>query len=287
MIGMAESDNEAFFRREGEVLVPAEVARGPWDPNSMHGRLLAGMLAHTVEQRFGQPDFHFARMTIDLFRLPPLAPYGIEVSLRREGNRIRVAEGSITSGGVEVARGSVVMLRRAEEPEGDVWSPPDWDVQGPEEVGRPDAWGGGAPRGMPMWETRPITDAAFPRPGGAERAVEQKRAWIRESRLLVTGEPLTPFVRAAVAADYTNPFANSGSRGLNFVNADITLYLHRLPMTAWIGFEVSSHQSADGICVGECTLYDERGAIGKSIVCGVANQRAPGAWGGPRRPARS
>jgi acyl-CoA thioesterase len=136
-----------------------------------------------------------------------------------------------------------------------------------------------------MWETRPITGTPFPRPG--ERPVEQKRAWIRESRLLVAGEPLTPFVRAAVSADYTNPFANSGSRGLNFVNADITLYLHRLPETPWIGFEVASHQSEDGICVGECTLYDKRGAIGKSIVCGVANQRAPGAWGGQQGPRRT
>ena len=132
-----------------------------------------------------------------------------------------------------------------------------------------------------MWETRPISGAAFPRPDSG-RGVEQKRAWIRESRLLVEDEALTPFVRAAVAADYTNPFANSGSRGLNFVNADITLYLHRLPSSPWIGFEVASHQSEDGVCVGECTLYDERGAIGKSIVCGVANQRAPGAWSGPR-----
>jgi acyl-CoA thioesterase len=137
-----------------------------------------------------------------------------------------------------------------------------------------------------MWETRPITGSAFPRSGPGLGAIQQKRAWIRETRLLVAGEPLTPFVRAAVAADYTNPFANSGNRGLNFVNADITLYLHRLPATAWIGFEVASHHSDAGVCVGECTLYDEQGAIGKSIVCGVANQRVPGAWGGPgARPA--
>jgi acyl-CoA thioesterase len=118
----------------------------------------------------------------------------------------------------------------------------------------------------PMWETRPITGRGF---GG----VEQKRAWIRESRCLVEGVRLTPFVRAALAADYTNPFANSGERGLNFVNADITLYLHRLPETPWIGFEVASHQSEEGVAVGECTLYDERGPIGHSLVCAVANAR--------------
>jgi hypothetical protein len=229
----------------------------------MHGRLLAGLLARTVEQRFGDDDFHFARMTIDLFRLPPMAPLGIEVRLTREGNRIRVAEGSLTADSVEVARGSVVMLRKAEQPEGEVWSPPNWDVPAPDDVPEPQGWSGG----MPMWETRPITARGF---GG----VEQKRAWIRESRQLIEGEALTPFLRAAIAADYTNPFANSGSRGLNFVNADITMYLHRLPETEWVGFEVSSHQSEDGVAVGSCTLYDVRGPIGHSTVCGVANQRS-------------
>lgn len=230
----------------------------------MHGRLLAGLLAHTVEREYGNAEFHFTRMTIDLFRQPPLAPMSIETRVARDGNRIKVAEGSITSEGVEVARGNIIMLKKAEQPEGNVWTPPNWDVPPPDAVEAPQGFGG--PRGIGMWEQRSISRAGF-------NAVEQKRTWIREAHALVAGEPLTPFVRAAVAADYTNPFANSGDRGLNFVNADITLYLHRLPETDWIGFEVASHQSEDGVAVGECTLYDVRGPIGKSLVCGVANQR--------------
>ena len=85
------------------------------------------------------------------------------------------------------------------------------------------------------------------------------------------GEPLTPFMRAAIAADFTNPFANSGEGGLNFVNADVTLYLHRLPVGEWVGFEVSGHHSAQGVAVAECTVYDEDGPIGRSTVCSVAN----------------
>ena len=70
----------------------------------------------------------------------------------------------------------------------------------------------------------------------------------------------------------TTPRA-SRSSGLSFVNADITLYLQRLPATEWLGFEVASHQSVDGIAVGETTLYDEVGPIGKGLVCAVANRR--------------
>jgi hypothetical protein len=89
----------------------------------------------------------------------------------------------------------------------------------------------------------------------------------------VAGEPLTPFVRVASTADFASPFANSGAEGLQYVNADITLYLDRDPVGEWIGFEVLDHLSAEGVCLGECALYDERGSIGRSLVCGVANRR--------------
>jgi acyl-CoA thioesterase len=76
-----------------------------------------------------------------------------------------------------------------------------------------------------------------------------------------------------MAADFTNPLGNSGDRGLEFVNADYTLYLHRLPIDEWIGVEVAAHHSADGIAVATCSLYDQRGAIGHSAVTGIANRR--------------
>lgn len=262
---MVSGQTNAFFVREGDRFMPTPHARGPWEPNSLHGRVVAGLIARTFEHRYGDESFHFARLTSDLFRLPPLGPLEIATELIREGNRIRVADGVVTCEGVEVARGRGVMLRKAEQPEGDVWSPPNWDAPLPDDVQPPERPGWG---GVPIWETRPITGREF---GG----VEQKRAWLRETRALVEGEALTPFVRVAVAADFTNPFANSGSRGLSFVNADITIYLHRLPLAEWIGFEVASHQSAAGVAVGESTLYDVQGAIGKSIVCAVANQRRP------------
>jgi acyl-CoA thioesterase len=94
-----------------------------------------------------------------------------------------------------------------------------------------------------------------------------------EVRELVEGVPLTPWMRAALAADFTSPFANSGDKGLGYINTDITLYLHRLPKEEWIGFEVATHHAADGVAVGECFLYDKEGAIGTSTVTGLAQRR--------------
>ncbi len=69
------------------------------------------------------------------------------------------------------------------------------------------------------------------------------------------------------------PVRQFGSAGLQFVNADITLYLNRLGRGEWLGFEVASHQANEGVAVAECAIYDEAGPIGRSIVCAVANRR--------------
>jgi hypothetical protein len=116
-----------------------------------------------------------------------------------------------------------------------------------------------------MWDTRRIE--------GDFDSTGRKRAWIRETHALVDGITPSPLVRLAQTADFTNPFANSGSTGLNFVNADVTLYLHRDSRSEWTGMEVAAHHSSDGVAIGECVLYDLYGPVGRATVCGVANRR--------------
>ena len=237
---------------------PTDVARGPWSHESLHGHVLGGLMAHAIELEHGSDEFLPARLTVDMFRLADFGPTTIATSVARHGNRIRVIDASLQVGGVEQARCSAVMLRHAAQPEGNVWSPPPWDVPAPDDIESHDS------DRDPVWETRPIS--------GERPSVDRSRSWMREVRELVAGVPLTPFVRAAMAADITNPLANSGDRGLEFVNADYTLYLHRLPVDEWIGVEVASHHSADGIAVATCALYDRQGPIGQSAVAGVANR---------------
>ncbi len=252
---------DGFFEPVDDELVPASHARSPWSDGMMHGRLLAGLLADAMERAHGEPDFQFARLTVDLFRAPPMSPVAVATKVVRDGRRIRSVDGTVTCDGTEVARGSAVLLRRAEVPAGTVWSPPAWTAPHPDDIEPVEGRGG-----MAIWETRPISRGGF-------GSVAQKRTWLRELRPLVSGQPLSPFVRAAVAADFANPFANSGDAGLQYINADITLYLHRLPQSDWLGFEVTSHQAAEGVAVGHCAMYDTTGPIGQSTVCAVANPR--------------
>jgi acyl-Coa thioesterase superfamily protein/acyl-CoA thioesterase superfamily protein len=255
--------NQPFFTRDGDNFIPTKVANGPWDPNSLHGRVIIGLLAFAIEQRYGADDFVPARLTVDMFRLPGLAPIEVKTKLVRDGLRIKVVEADFFSGGVGMARASCQLLRKTENPQGQVWSPPNWDVPSPSDIAVPED-----PRlGMHgKWAARPIA--------GAMGTVGPRRLWMSEVRDLVESAPLTPFVRAAVAADFASPFANAGDRGLGYINSDVTLYLHRLPVKEWIGFEVVNHHASDGIAIGECWLYDEKGPIGTSTVAALA-QRKP------------
>ena len=84
------------------------------------------------------------------------------------------------------------------------------------------------------------------------------------------GRGLTPFTRAALAADFASPFANAGDAGLAYINSDVTLYLCRPPAGPWIGVEVVNHQASEGVAIAECWLHDELGAIGSASVAALA-----------------
>ena len=42
--------SQPFFRRDGDSFLPNPIANGPWDPNSLHGRVIIGLLAFAIEQ---------------------------------------------------------------------------------------------------------------------------------------------------------------------------------------------------------------------------------------------
>ncbi|MBV9331495.1 MAG: thioesterase family protein [Alphaproteobacteria bacterium] len=253
---------EAFFVRDGVAgYRPMPVSAGPWDPKSLHGRVIIGLLAHEIETRHGEPDLVPARLTVDMYRLPGFEPVETSVRVIRDGKRIKVIDAEFVSGGVSMARATCQLLRRTQAPEGQVWSPPNWSVPSPDAIAVPDRRGalGG------MWELRPIS--------GAMGTSGPRQLWMREVRELVDGMPLTPFVRAALASDFASPFANAGDKGLGYINSDATLYLHRPMKGEWIGFEVVNHQATDGVAIGECLVYDTQGPIGSATVAALAQRR--------------
>ena len=95
-------------------------------------------------------------------------------------------------------------------------------------------------------------------------------AWLREPWPLVDGEQLTPGVRAMLAADVTNPLSNWGDEGLQYINADLSVYFSRPPVGEWIGLEVTDHLDSGGLAVGQSRLHDRAGPFALVVMSGVA-----------------
>ncbi|HEY4942663.1 MAG TPA: acyl-CoA thioesterase domain-containing protein [Rhizomicrobium sp.] len=252
--------NEAFFKRDGETYVPQPSARGPWNPNSLHGRVVIGLLGHELERLHGGAEWMPARLTVDMYRLPDFSAITAVTRVVRGGKRIKVVDCELISGGRSVARGTAQFLIRGENAPGKSWSPPNWDAPDPDTLPPPPP----GQFGERMWKMRNISD--WFSSNGARRG-----AWMAEIRELVNGAPLTPFTRVAVAADFASPLANRSENSLGYINTDVTVYLHRLPVGEWIGFEKINHQASDGVAIGECFLYDIEGSIG-SASCAALRQ---------------
>jgi hypothetical protein len=256
--------NEPFFTRDGARLIPNSCARGPWTPNSLHGRVVIGLLGSEIERRHGDPAYMPARLTVDLYRSPTLTPVEIVTRVVRDGLRIKVIEAELISEGKSAGHAVCQLLRRTANPPGRVWSNAVWDAPPPHDVPDPGVisgtmWG--------MWALKPME--------GRVGEYGRKRTWLREVRELVGGEPLTPFARVAAGVDYASPMVNGGDEGMRFINSDVTLYLHRAPVGEWVGYESISHGATDGVAVGQCDLYDEKGRIGTATVCALAMADGP------------
>jgi hypothetical protein len=247
---------EASFTPDGDRLVPTASARSPWSDDMVNGHHVSGLVAWGVERDDADPGLQVTRLTVDMVRPVPMRPLRVVTRRVRDGRRLRAVDASVVDGDVEVARGSALLLRRSEHPEGEPWAPELWDVPPPETIE-------GMTGGGMSFEIRSIDGWNG----------EQGRVWMRERVEFVAGQPLTPLLRAALMADFANPVGNSGGDGLEFINADVTMYLARDPRGEWIGMESAGHLGADGVGVGTAWMYDRDGRIGSCVAAALADPR--------------
>lgn len=255
-----------FFVSDGEYYVPTPLARGPWGP-SLSGNYIGGLLGRAVEQEVDDVDLQPARLTVDLFRPVALRPLQVESSAVREGRRLRVVDAVMTQNDVMVARASALFLRRSEHTANKVWTTP---VAMPAVPAEPEVLADDLPMLLHSYGRDPV--AGSPGVGVNEwRHDGQKFAWVRETKLLVDDEQLSPFTRAVMAADVTSSLSHWGTAGLQFINADYTVTLSRLPHGVYIGLASLTHYDHAGVATGVATLFDEIGPIGSGLATALAN----------------
>lgn len=251
----------ALFARDGATLTPRRAAKGGWG-EMVSGHAVGGLLGWAVEREVDDADMQPARFTVDLPRPTALAPIEVQTRVLRDGKRLKLVEATLAQSGVEVARASALFLRRREQPPGEVWTepiamppvPPDDEIADASLFVRTYGWG------VPV--QRPDPDWAW---------TGTKYTWLNLAQPVVDGDPLTPFTRAAMAGDITASLANWGSAGLQYINADYTVTLARLPEGAVLGMASHSHLSRDGVATGTATLVDLQGAVGSCVAVAVAH----------------
>ncbi len=255
---------DALFTLENNRYLPTLWARGPWDPQLLHGGPPAVLLARALEDERDDPDLLISRLTVDLMRPVRMAPLHTTTQRVRKGRRIQLVDALLHDGDTVVARATALMLKR----NGDASSVSaplparllSWQVletREPKKVGN---------------MTDESDDRLFHRHVDV-RLVPRTHpdlpfaTWLRVPYGLLPGQALTHFERTVAAADYVSPvgsMANPPNRG--FINADFTLSLSRDPVSEWLCFESLGRPDQAGIATSVVNLYDEAGLLG-AITC--------------------
>lgn len=244
-----------------EVLTPTDAARSLWSSNQMHGVALSGAMSRAIELSVTRTDLRPARYTLDMFRPATMDPFTIETTLVREGKRLCLVDARLIQDGEAKARASTILLAPSKDPDGDVWRPAG-DPTPPESV--PELTGPTVP-----WFA---SDAPWSQDFADHQNAGRKQTW-QYAVPIVADEVASPFQAVASIADATTMACNWGTKGVQYINTDITLTLARLPRTGEVGLRGERWTGSDGIAVGVATVFDRDGVIGQTMITSLSNAR--------------
>jgi hypothetical protein len=273
------SDPASFYRVDGDGFCSTELTRGPWSPDSQHAGPPAALLARAIERLEGVgegvDDRIVGRITYEILRPVPIAPLRVETEVERPGRRVdMVAAGLHDEGGTELVRARAwrLLRQRVEIPDGLASEDPDSPAR---RAGRPSGATGLTTAPIEL----PAADDFFPtgHDVGYHTGMEYRfergsfvdhgpaTCWMRMRGALVEGEEPTPLQRVLVAADSGNGIsATLDFRRYLFVNVDLTVHLHRMPVGEWICLDAATFPEPTGIGLSDTMLLDERGPIGRA-----------------------
>jgi len=258
--------DDTLFTTDASSFVPTAHARGPWDPQALHGGAPAALITDAFEAHDPDPGMGIARLTFELLRPVPMSPLDISIEVVRAGRRVQELGAEMRSEGRLICRAGA--LRVASVP-GDLPAGAAAEIgermPGPEDAGELgfalEAPAGADPAyasfGATGMQMRWIDDP---------RTLGPCRCWMRPRRELVPGRELSPLARAAAVADFGNGVsATLPFERFLFINADLTLHLARLPRGEWIGLDARTILHEGGMGVAESVLHDRDGPIGRAF----------------------
>ena len=248
----------SVFESDGDLLLPTDAARGPWNAEVLHGAAVAALLAGSLEDE----DQVMVRVLVELHGPVPFAPIRVEHGPIDGGRRVKRQSAFLYASGRRVASASITRIRQTEVtlPDGATDHPLTFDPATTPDLTAPNLHAAGVV-GWPSFDSLAMATRweRSEHPG-------QQRLWLRLLLPIVAGEPISGVQRAVAAADYGTsgtsarlPFAQ-----WSFMNADLTVSLSRPPTGEWIGMETDGivQPTGTGLSVGQ--MYDTDGRIGQS-----------------------
>ncbi len=260
---------EHVFAADGPGrFVPTALGRGPWDPRALHGGAPSSLLAGVLEEMDAGADLPIARLSFDFLRPVPIAPLDVSRRVVRAGRRVVELAAELRAGDALVCTASALRVAAAaalEPGEGVTASEP--ALPGPER-GEPRSFtldDSGAAGFATTMDMRWLEGELSPGPA---------TLWMRMGPELIAGAPTTPLQRLVATADFGNGVAAPVPwSGFRFINADLTIYLHRPPRGEWIGMRSQTHLGDGGSALSESRLYDEAGPVGRALQALVLERR--------------
>lgn len=242
----------------GEQFCATDLVRSTWSPLIQHGAPPSALLVRGLERCKNRDDTRLSRVAIDLLGpVPALGNLWVRSRIDRPGKQIELVSAEMLALGPDgqprpVARASgwrfktldTVAIQNASAPPlrplAEALSrdmAKDWDVNYVHSVD----W---------RWLTSPMGDG----PG---------EAWIAPKVGLVRGEILSPLERLFTVADDANGIGTKiDVAEWTFLNADLVVHVHRIPIGDWIGIRAQTSYGPDGVGTTFGTLFDQQGGIG-------------------------
>jgi hypothetical protein len=250
--------SESIFEPAGQDLyLPTDAALGPWTDQALHGGPPTMLMAREIERFQSDEDMFVGRITVELLRPIGRRRLAARCRLVRPGRKVQLIEASLWHHETEVARATALRIRRAETDLPASSEPP---PRSPPHEG--EEWTG-LYRSGPAYHLLGVEIRA---PAQDDGELAPNWAWVRLRLPLVPGERPSGLVRVCAAADFPNGISYVvDPRKTTYVNPDITVYLHRLPIGEWVLVDARTWLQPYGTGWAEGALYDEKSRIGRSI----------------------
>jgi hypothetical protein len=98
--------------------------------------------------------------------------------------------------------------------------------------------------------------------------------WMRMGVPLLPGETPTPLQRVLAAADSGNGVSAALDwRRYLFINVDLSVHLHRMPVGEWVCLDAVTTPEPNGIGIADTALFDTEGQIGRAMQTLLVSER--------------